>query len=339
MVEFVSRTQPGDLCDLIEEKGFRAHRLSPQMPEIVFANQPSVFSIDARVDCALTAEALRLDGRSVDWLIVDHYGLDATWERCMRPFAKRIFVIDDLADRQHDCDALLDQNLYVETTRRYDGLVPAHCAVFLGPAYALLREEFHAIRPKTRVRDGRVRRILVFFGGGDPTNETAKALEALRLLGRTDIAVDVVVGSANPHREAVRTLCGQMPNTAYHCQVDNMAELMVAADLAVGAGGSTTWERCYLGLPTLTVVTAENQLATTRALAQAGGARYLGWFHEVDAGHLAQAIGDACTRQEMLREMSFRAMRLIGTETDRSRLLQFILAAGRATPHYSLQAD
>lgn len=328
-VEFISRVLPGDLCDLIQAKGFRVHRLPEQIPEVVAGKPLSAFSVEAHADCGLTAEVLRRDGRSVDWLIIDHYGLDVSWERCMRPHVSRIFVIDDLANRPHDCDALLDQNLYENAARRYAGLVPAVCAVFVGPEHALLREEFHAVRSSLHTRDGRVRRILVFFGGSDPTNETTKALEALHKLARTDITIDVVVGGTNLHREAIRELCQQMPNVTYYCQVDRMADLMNAADLAIGAGGSTMWERCYLGLPTLTVVTAKNQLAATQALARAGGAQYLGWFYEVDAGRLAEAIESACADPEALRRMSDRAMQLMGDEIDHSRVSRFILDAGR----------
>lgn len=326
---FVCRTLPGDLCGFIEEKGFRVHRLAAQAAVTAAGSHSLVFGTDTRMDWTQTAEILRRDGCNVDWLVVDHYGLDVAWERCLRPYVGRIFVIDDLANRAHDCDGLLDQNLHEDAARRYVGLVPPHCAVFIGPEYALLREEFCKARAKAGTRDGRVRRILVFFGGGDSTNETVKAFEALRLSGQQDIAVDVVVGSANPQREVVRTLCRQMPHVTYHCQVDNIAELMVSADLAIGAGGSTTWERCYLGLPALTIITAENQLDTTMALASAGATWNLGWFHEVDAGTLARAVADACSRPEVLREMSARATQLIGTDAEgsRARMLHCILGA------------
>ena len=171
------------------------------------------------------------------WLIVDHYALDLRWESILRPRVGKIMVIDDLADRPHDCELLLDQNLYQDMETRYDPLVPATCAKLLGPKYALLRPEFAQARKNLRQRDGQVMRILVFFGGVDPTNETAKAIHALASIADRQFAVDVVVGSGNPHKQQIENLCAEHEGFHYHCQVDNMAELMAAADLAIGAGG------------------------------------------------------------------------------------------------------
>jgi len=178
--------------------------------------------------------------------------------------------IDDIADRVHDCDLLLDQNFYENLESRYDGLVPAWCKKLLGPKYALLRPEFREARKNLRKRDGHVKRIMVFFGGSDPTNETAKALEAIRMLNRPDIAVDVVVGSANPNKDKINKLCASITNVNYHCQVSNMAKLMADADLFIGGGGSTVWERCCLGLPSLIISTARNQNAIAVGCDQAG---------------------------------------------------------------------
>jgi UDP-2,4-diacetamido-2,4,6-trideoxy-beta-L-altropyranose hydrolase len=214
-------------------------------------------------------------------LVVDSYALDSKWERYLRPYGNKIMVIDDLANRPHDCDLLLDQNYYRNMDRRYEGLVPSACKMLLGPQYALLRPEFHQAKKDLRKRDGKVWRILVFFGGSDPTNETKKALQAIKLLSRPGIAVDVVVGASNPHKEEIKELCSRMPNTTYYCQVENMAELMAAADLAIGAGGATTWERLYLELPTIAIAVTENQVETLEALGETGTFWYLGKCNEV----------------------------------------------------------
>src|SRR5690606_26558309 len=132
------------------------------------------------------------------------YSIDIQWELKLRTYVNRIMVIDDLANRRHDCDLLLDQNLYENMEQRYMGLVPETCKLLLGPRYALLRPEFREARKKLRPRDGTVRRILIFFGGTDPTNETLKAIEAVRLLNCSDIEVDVVVGAKNPHRDLIK---------------------------------------------------------------------------------------------------------------------------------------
>ena len=236
---------------------------------------------------------------AVDWLVVDQYSLDAAWESRMRQKAAKILVIDDLADRRHDCDVLLDQNWFPDAERRYAGRVPARCRMLLGPRYALLRPEFS--RADKRQRDGKVHRVLVSMGGMDPGNETSKAI---RLLQGRGVAVDVVVGAANPHREEIARRCAQA-GFEFHLQPSNMAELMAAADLAIGAGGTTTWERCCLGLPTLQLAIALNQEAPTRALAEAGLVTYAG--RSLTEHSLLQALKNT----EMLKEQSRRVAELV----------------------------
>lgn len=203
---------------------------------------------------------------TVDILVVDHYALDKQWEEKLRGIANHILVIDDLANRSHDCDFLLDQNYYLNMEHRYNGLVPEWCALMLGPDYVLLRDEFIEAAKKTRERTSKVENLLVFFGGTDPTGETIKALTALKELDVTFKNIDVIVGLSNPKKKQIQQLCKEVHNTRYHCQVNNMAELMMKADLAIGAGGATTWERCILGLPSLSVIVAENQRELTKTL-------------------------------------------------------------------------
>lgn len=295
---FICRDLPGGMFDLLQARGYR------------FARLPAAEAgkVTPLLDAGETiAAAGELFPERADWLVVDHYGMDAAWECSLRPHVRRIMAIDDLANRPHDCDLLLDQNYYRDMERRYRGLVPEHCVTLLGPAYVLLRPEFAEARKKLRTRGGNVRRILVFFGGSDPTNQTGKALEAMKLVSRPEIAVDVVVGAANPHRETIRATCEELPNTAFHCQVSNMAELIAAADIAIGAGGATTWERCSLGLPTLTVVLADNQLQTTVDIGQLGAIIFLGWADQLTASDLADATKRLIQQPDQLKNLSERA--------------------------------
>ena len=276
-VVFVCRKFDGNLCGYIEEKGYIVHCLPvSDAPEQGDQNietslkHAAWLGADWQTDARQVEEIIKELEFSPDWLVVDHYALDEKWERYLRPYVKKIMVIDDLADRPHDCDLLLDQNFYENLECRYDGLVPPGCKKLLGPKYVLLRPEFREARKNLRKRDGHVKRIMIFFGGSDPTNETAKALEAIRMLNRLDIAVDVVVGNANSNKDKINELCAAMTNVVYHCQVFNMAKLMADADLFIGGGGSTTWERCCLGLPGLIMAVASNQDAIAVGCDQAG---------------------------------------------------------------------
>lgn len=321
-VQFICREYPGDLCDFIEGKGFPVHRLSGngslECPDQFWER-----------DAEETGEVVRSEGGG-EWLIVDHYGLDERWETRLRKSCARILVIDDLADRAHDCDLLLDQNLYEDMVSRYKGLVPKGCRTFLGPRYALLRPEFNEARKTLRERDGTVRCILVSFGGSDPTNETAKALDAARTIDRNEIFWEIVAGASNPHTETLRKICSALPNCTLHTQVSTMASMMAHADLAWGGGGVTTWERCFLGLPSITVVVAENQDLTTAAVAATGATWNLGRHRDVSSDMLADATVELLRDPSRVRQMSRRALSLMGDPTQEAHPLVEIMTGDQS---------
>ena len=314
---FICRELEGNLLELIHDRGFATCRLPVQSDDSSIGakssgdninNNPRV-SIDWATDAAQSKASA--GETAVDWLIVDHYALDARWEKEMRSVCRQLMVIDDLADRAHDCDLLLDQNYYCNQKQRYQGLLPDHCVTILGPGYVLLRQEFHAARQQLRQRDGTIKRILVFFGGSDPTNQTQIALKALEQLQSSEISVDVVVGPTNPNRESIRSMCDQLACATYHSNVSNMAELIANADLGIGAGGSAMWERCYLGLPTITVVFAGNQLRTTEDVAGLGAIDYLGWSGSLVPEDYARAILDAIVNPQRVKQISDAALRVV----------------------------
>jgi UDP-2,4-diacetamido-2,4,6-trideoxy-beta-L-altropyranose hydrolase len=322
-VVFLCRELPGHLCGWIESKGFSVYRLTadPSSP---------VNGIDPKKDAQEVLAILAGNPSPLwDFMVVDHYGLDKSWEHQVRKAVQQLVVIDDLADRQHDCELLLDQNYYMDMPKRYTKLVPAKCRLFLGPSYALLRREFTKARAELRARDGEIKRILLFYGGSDPTGETGKALDAVIDLARADIAIDVVVGQANPERETIRHQCELMHNTHYHCQVEHMAELMAMADLALGAGGSTAWERCSVGLPSLTTIVAANQEIVTNALAEIGVTWSLGWHQQVSKALLLDNIHKALHQPALLCEMAKKAWTLMNGRQlgDRHPMVSFMMGA------------
>ena len=291
---FVCREFDGNLCGYIEEKGYIVHRLpgSNVQEHNIKGNlkHAAWLGVDWQTDARQVEEIIKDLEFSPDWLVVDHYALDERWEGYLQPYCKKIMVIDDLADRLHDCDLLLDQNFYENLESRYDGLVPALCKKLLGPKYALLRSEFREARKNLRKRDGHVKRIMIFFGGSDPANETTKALEAVRMLKRPNISVDVVVGAFNPHRKVIEQIASDLPNSTCHFKVENMAALMAKADITVGAGGTTVWERCVMELPSLVASVAENQKKTVSDMAKSGYLLFLGRSGAVSVDFLYHAL-------------------------------------------------
>lgn len=257
------------------------------------------------------ADADRLAQRwpgGADWLIVDHYGRDAAFESRCRPWAKRILVIDDLADRRHDCDLLLDPT-YGRRASDYRELTPDACRILVGPAYAPLRPQFAQGRERRLVGGTKpAGRILVSMGLSDSTTTVQRVLEGIEAAG-LDAAVTVVVGAGETEQETLRTIARKSRlDIAVHARVDDMVGLMAAHDLAIGAAGVSAWERCVLGLPALIVVTADNQRSVARALADVGAATVLGDADSVTAGRVAEALKETMKRPQRLMQMSRRAM-------------------------------
>ena len=282
---FLCRGEPGSLNALVASRGHNIQAIAPGTDD---AEQCAGYLGQARPD----------------WIVVDHYALDRAWEAAARRFAGKVFVIDDLADRHHDCDLLLDQNLYDGVETRYAPLVPPRCRQLIGPRFALLRPEFAQVRERLARKAGSVARILVSFGGVDSANETARVLACLQDV-LPSAALDVVIGPTNPHAAEIKALASRHARATVHVGTDRMAELMSQADAFIGAGGSTTWERLCLGLPSLALAAAENQVPTLQRLGAMGAVQYVGRTSDLDATGVRTAVerflADEDTRSAMVR--------------------------------------
>jgi UDP-2,4-diacetamido-2,4,6-trideoxy-beta-L-altropyranose hydrolase len=265
---FVCKEFPGNLQNRIQQDGFEVVCLPPALPEITKdqeeSNLPKHFPWlggSWQNDAEQTIAAIGQN--KPKWLIVDHYGIDSRWEKILRPYVEKIMVIDDLADREHDCDLLLDQNLVANMDQRYEGLLPENSVRLLGPKYALLQPEYAELRKKAKVREGMVNRILIYFGGADKGNLSGMALEAFESLQLNNIFVDVVINPKNPNTEALKNQIIKKINIICHENLPSLAPLMIKADLSLGAGGATSWERCCLGLPSIVIPISQNQIELT----------------------------------------------------------------------------
>jgi UDP-2,4-diacetamido-2,4,6-trideoxy-beta-L-altropyranose hydrolase len=255
---FVSRHMPDFLQKMIEDLGYLFCSISDANTELLHGQLSHSHWLGSSQHADALATLACLSGRIWDWLIVDHYALDSEWESEMRICSARIMVIDDIADRVHDCDILLDQNLYSDMHVRYQEKVFSSCQLLLGPTYALLKPDFEILRKHTKVRDGGVKRILISFGGVDTANHTGLAIKALKSIGYIEYHVDVVIGNQHPKRKEIEANCVEL-GFSCHVQTAQMAELIASADMAIGSGGIATWERCCLGLPTIVICAAQNQ--------------------------------------------------------------------------------
>jgi len=332
---FICREQPGNLLAQIRARGFAMVVLQGVPTDNASVLQHSApqhyewLGSTWEVDAEQTLAGLK--GARPDWLIVDHYALDRQWEGAVRHGCKALMVIDDLADRPHSCDLLLDPNLG-RTTADYSGLVSNDCTVLTGPRYALLRPEFVQWRAHSlaRHRTGTsLHHVMISMGGVDQENATSRVLQAVQhgnLLPQ-GCSITVVMGPRAPWLRQVMNLTKTLPwRTDVAINVEDMARRMAASDLAIGAAGGTAWERCCLGLPTLLIVLAENQWPGARALHSVGAARLVG--EPNDVGRRLGPELAALTQGDALHRMSFIA----STVTDGlglSRLIEALQSHGR----------
>lgn len=274
---FICRAHKGNLIEMVRSKGYIVHVL-PSAPDplpkptrqgtcLMHETWLGSSQADDAARCIPTLRTLH-----PQWLIVDHYALDAQWEGLLRPYCAALMVIDDLADRRHQCQLLLDQTLG-RSENEYRDLVPESCTLLCGPEYALLRPEFSRLRTKSleRRQPPRLEQILVTLGGIDKDNATNKVLDSLAGCELpASCQITVIMGAQAPWLSQVREFARQMPRPAtVLTNVSDMALIMANSDLAIGAAGATSWERCCLALPSIQITLAENQKFIARALSKA----------------------------------------------------------------------
>ena len=308
-IHFIIRALPGNMGDILVSDGFRVSVLPAPDKNHTGGGYSEWLGVTQPKDALQTIEALK--GERVDWLVVDSYGLDVEWEEQLRFHVQKLMVIDDLANRSHNCDVLIDQNYSLEGESRYAKLVPKTCNLLLGPKYALIRQEYIEQNKRNLIHDGLVRRVIIFFGGSDIQNITSMALNALTIPSLAHLEVDVVIGQNNPHCKSIERQIAARPKTnADHCR-PHLADLMIKADLALGAGGTTTAERLCLGLPSIVIGIAKNQIPSCKALHVAGLINYLGYADEVKWPRIAKEITRMIASPGVLKKISSAGKKLV----------------------------
>ena len=267
-VSFICREHKGNLINYILESGFHVHALKESVePVSKITNYAEWLGVSYEQDAYETIEFLK--NRHIDWMIVDHYSIDIKWEKLVSSYYKKLMVIDDLANRRHCCNILLDQT-YGRKKNDYDFLTNSEAILLLGPKYALLRKEFSELRNLTlaKKRNRTIKHILVYLGGVDSENLTESILDKLKSCSiRETTQITVLMGSQAPFLSKIKTAVKQLPFSA-KLEVDtkHIAKIMSNADLSIGASGSTTWERCCLGLPSIQFCISDNQKFLSQTL-------------------------------------------------------------------------
>ena len=264
---FISRNLEGFPKDLIKSKGINLELIS--IPDLSSKNNNDPINF-AESEWSYDATATKnIIKNACDFLIVDHYQIDHLWEKELKDFTKQIVVIDDLANRKHDCDFLIDQNLGTSIDD-YKNLVSKHTKLFIGPKYALLRPEFKKYREYSlkRRQNASVKNILISLGGTDKSNFIEKILSSLKRIQTKKFSkIDVVLGRGNNRMDHLKEVYKDLPFVInFYENLNNIAEKMSESDLIIGAGGISSWERCSLGIPSIIFALAENQRKGASAL-------------------------------------------------------------------------
>lgn len=299
-IYFICKELPGNLCNFIKSKKYRVFRL-PQ----------SHFTKDERKDDAEQVKEIIKKSGGCDCVVVDHYSIDERWEKRIREVTRIIMVIDDLANRRHDCDILLDQNYCQGYKLRYTNLVPAHCLKMLGPVFALLRPEFLKARRRAKARNGKIKKILISFGGVDPSNETCKVLRAIALLKRPAIKVEVIIGINNLQIPQIKKLAAAMPQVSCNLNVKNISQFMNKADLYLGSPGCSIWECFSGGLPALVIANSGKQVAIVKYLSNQKILHFIGRNIQIKTKDIINNLDYLLKNPLLLRRYSKNSFNLV----------------------------
>ncbi len=317
---FITRSHQGNLIQLIRKRGFEVIELP--VVSYVKSNLTHSHLLGSTIEEDADQTLINIADTCFDWIIVDHYGLDVSWENRLRSKCHRIMVIDDLADRSHDCDVLLDQNFWgKDTLSRYGQLVNKDCDLFLGPRFALLNKAYIELSNKKRIRNY-VKKVLVYFGGSDQQNLTKMAIDSIIETG-LDLEVEVVLG-ANYQFENSLTCFLNAKKISFYKNLPELSSLMLGSDLMIGAGGATSWERLMLGLPSIVVSVADNQKLPMGILDNEGVIIYAGDSSKLDIGTLERELTNVLSEPETIKVMSEKCYSFMANY-DHSKLINRIL--------------
>lgn len=260
---FITKNHLGNLAQMITEMGFNCSVIPCSNIDATSNKVPHSKWLGSNWewDASQTIESIQefFNFKKIDWLIIDHYGIDAQWETALHKYCQHILVIDDLADREHACDIIVDQNLYINMQQRYTHLVSSHAQILTGPRYSLLRPEFLEHRTNSKENISAITKFFICFGGVDEPNLTDLSIQAVIQLKIPVYNIDVVIGSQNKNYLSIKNKYSSYQSIKLHFNTSNIALLMQNAELSIGAGGISTWERCCMGLPSICFSIASNQ--------------------------------------------------------------------------------
>ena len=317
---FLTRKNSDDFTGTIMKNGFKVFLIPTSK-----TTKPSKNTYELNSDSDIIKNLITTYSENKNFLLIDHYDIASDFELSLKNTFEKIFVIDDLANRKHNCDLLIDQNYYRDLNHRYKKLVPSDTITLLGPKYAIIKAEFKNTDKKTIKKNTQIKKILVSFGGSDPTNECKKALDALYSIENSQFEIIVVAGIYNHKFQQLKKLYEKYPNIKIYRHVNDLSRLMLDSDLCIGAGGTTTSERLCIGLPSIVTIVSDDQKESIEFLSDMGHVINLGLAKNVTTKTYVQTLQKL--NSDLIYNMSLNNQKLVdgnGSERIKKQIIELI---------------
>jgi len=312
-IEFICKNYDKNCIPLISKR-YKVYEIEKDKNYEITLNINSWLGDTSLKDAKKTIDIIK--NKNIDWLIIDHYSINKEWEDNIRPYVKNIFVIDDFTNREHNCEILLNQQIEPKESKLYFSLLPSHCKLLLGKDYILINKKF-ITASKNRKPITQLKRINIFMGGGDPSNETLKIIKICDKLNKKlnyPFIFDIIIGFSNKFKKEIEEHCNSNNNFNFHYNINYMENLFSKTDLAIGAGGGTTYERCIMGIPTILLCIAENQKLVLDKFINNKTVYYIGTINEDYSKKLKQSLLYFYNNPKDLIKMSKNCKRFLPTD-------------------------
>ena len=324
-ISFLSRAHLGNLNELVKKEGFNLITLKKKdIYDESDEDYSSWLGVSQKDDAIESIDAM--GNLECDLLIIDHYGIDHEWEKTLKNKAKKILVIDDLANRKHECDFLLDHNYRIDSKKRYLNLIQEKTELLVGPEFALLNEAFYQNRKIKKYSEKEYINLFIFLSSNIRQDLIYRFIKILEKKDFNKIKTHIVLGKNASIISNIREIKRENPNINFYEYLPNLAKLMVNSDIAIGAGGVTTLERMCVGLPSIVISIAENQEEICIDLQKLKLIDYLGKAHDVKDEDIRSALLKIISDRKYLREHSLKIQSFVDG-LGAKRLAEYLLPA------------
>lgn len=275
-IYFISKNHNFNLNENIKEK-FTCYTIDLKNPDKVNLNIDSWLGEDYKNDVNKTISVIINNNLKIDWLIIDHYAIDEKWEKIIKKYVKNICVIDDFTNRKHDCNILINQQINNDDIIKYKDILNNDCKILTGNDYLFFHERYYSLNMNKKINS--LKKINIFMGGSDTHNITNTIIDIcydFNNKNNLNINFDVIIGKSNKNYKQIKNKIINYKNFHLYYNLDFIGNLLLDADLAIGAPGTTSYERCLTQTPTLMICLATNQKTVIQKFIDSETVIYLG---------------------------------------------------------------